>query len=92
MDRMKRFLTAIVLCSLFTLPVVGWSAADRDGWRDLSPREKDKIRQNYRRWENLPQQDKEHLREEWDRWQRLPQDRRERLKRRYEEQRDRRRD
>ena len=62
------------------------SAADND-WRNLSPREKDRVRQNYQRWQNLPSQDKEHLREEWNRWQRLPKDQRDRLKQRYDEQR-----
>ena len=61
-------------------------AAD-DGWRQLTPSEKERVLRNYRRWQNLPPQDKEHLREQWNRWQRLPQDRRERLKERYDEQR-----
>jgi hypothetical protein len=61
--------------------------AANDDWRKLSPREKERIRDNYRRWENLPSQDKEHLREEWNRWQSLPKDRRDRLKQRYDEQR-----
>jgi hypothetical protein len=63
------------------------SAADND-WRNLSPKEKDRVLRNYQRWEKLPSQDKEHLREEWNRWQRLPKDQRERLKQRYDEQRN----
>lgn len=61
-------------------------AAD-DGWRHLTPNEKERVLRNYRRWQTLPPQDKEHLREQWNRWQRLPEDRRERLKQRYNEQR-----
>jgi hypothetical protein len=89
---MKRGVLLIILCSFLLLPAAGWAAASGDNWRELSPKEKDKVRRNYQRWQNLPQQDKKHLREEWDRWQSLPQDRRERLKRRYEEQRNKRRD
>jgi hypothetical protein len=63
----------------------GWAADD--GWRNLSPREKDRVLRNYQRWQNLPSQDKEHLREEWNRWQRLPEERRDRLKQRYNDQR-----
>jgi hypothetical protein len=88
---MKRFFVSIVFCSVLMLPLLGYSA-DNDNWRNLSPKEKDRVLRNYQRWQTLPPQDKEHLREEWDRWQRLPQDRRDRLKRRYEEQRRQRRD
>jgi hypothetical protein len=72
--------------SLLLLSSAGWAADNSENWRNLSPKDKDKVLRNYQRWQNLPPQDKEHLREEWDRWQRLPQDRRDRLRRRYEEQ------
>jgi hypothetical protein len=81
---MKRVVVSILFSAVLLSPLVGW-AASSDNWRNLSPKEKDKVLRNYQRWQNLPPQDKEHLREEWDRWQRLPQDRRERLKQRYEE-------
>ena len=71
-----------ILCffwSLATGPLAG--AAD---WRNLTPKEKDKIQRNYQRWEKLPPQDKNHLRNEWDRYQRLPPDERERIKQRYD--------
>lgn len=63
------------------------SAAD---WRNLTPKEKDRIQRNYQRWEKLPPQDKDHLRDEWSRYQRLPQDEREKIKQRYDEERRRR--
>jgi hypothetical protein len=63
------------------------AAAD---WRNLSPKEKDRIQRNYQRWEKLPPQDKDHLRDEWHRYQRLPQDERERIKQRYDDDRRRR--
>ncbi|HEU4639729.1 MAG TPA: DUF3106 domain-containing protein [Candidatus Binatia bacterium] len=87
---MKRVLVSIFFSALLLSPLAGWAANSADDWRNLSPKEKDKVLRNYQRWQNLPPQDKEHLREEWDRWQRLPQDRRDRLKQRYEEQRQRR--
>jgi|SRR3954452_18073338 len=77
----------LTLFLLVTSPSSGWALDGKDGWRNLSPQEKEHVIRNYQRWQNLPPQNKEHLREEWDRWQRLPQDRREKLKRRYEEER-----
>ena len=74
-----------VLC--FVGSLVASSAAGAAEWRNLSPKEKDKIQRNYQRWEKLPPQDKNHLREEWDRYQRLPPDERERIKQRYDDQR-----
>ncbi|HEX6438342.1 MAG TPA: DUF3106 domain-containing protein [Candidatus Binatia bacterium] len=82
---MKRLVASILLSALLLSPLAAWAASSSDDWRNLSPKEKDKVLRNYQRWQHLPPEDKEHLREEWDRWQRLPQDRRERLKRRYEE-------
>lgn len=84
---MKRIIRSFSLSLLLLSSSVSWAADNDQSWRNLSPRDKDKVLRNYQRWQNLPPQDKEHLREEWDRWQRLPEDRRERLKRRYEEQR-----
>jgi hypothetical protein len=83
--QMKRIVVSILFSALLLSPLTGWAASSNDNWRNLSPKEKDKVLRNYQRWQNLPSQDKEHLREEWDRWQRLPEDRRERLKQRYEE-------
>jgi Protein of unknown function (DUF3106) len=83
--KMKRIILSILFSLLLLSSSTGWAADNREDWRNLSPKEKDKVLRNYQRWQNLPPQDKEHLREEWDRWQRLPQDRRDRLRRRYEE-------
>ena len=60
------------------------SLAGAADWRNLSPKEKERIQRNYQHWQTLPPQDKKHLREEWDRYQRLPPDERERIKQRYE--------
>ncbi|HVO95240.1 MAG TPA: DUF3106 domain-containing protein [Terriglobales bacterium] len=85
---------SLILIFALCLPLVaGRAAGADDNWRNLSPREKDRVQRNYQRWQNLPPRDKEHLREEWNRWQNLPQDQRERLKQRFDDQRrDRRRD
>jgi|InoplaM3SPM_1038593.scaffolds.fasta_scaffold11798_2 uncharacterized protein DUF3106 len=82
----KRKMIAWVL-GMFLLLMAGQVSAASDDWRNLSPREKDRVLRNYQRWQNLPSQDKQHLRDEWNRWQQLPEDRRERLKQRYNEQR-----
>lgn len=72
------------LCVLGSL-ACGFAANAAD-WRNLTPKEKERIQRNYQRWQKLPPQDKNHLREEWDRYQRLPQDERERIKQRYNDQ------
>ncbi len=59
--------------------------AEAADWRNLTPKEKDRIQRNYQRWEKLPPQDKDHLRDEWHRYKRLPQDERERIKQRYDD-------
>ena len=82
----KSTLGAWIVGSFLLVAAQGAWGAD-DNWRNLSPKEKDRVLRNYQRWQNLPSQDKEHLREEWKRWQRLPEDRRDRLKQRYNDQR-----
>ena len=83
---MKTNVIAVLICGCL-LWLTPPAMAANDNWRNLSPKEKDKVIRNYERWEKLPPQDKEHLREEWNRFQRLPQDRRDRLKQRYDDQR-----
>jgi hypothetical protein len=83
---MKTLRAQVWLSCLIGL-LVASSLAGAAEWRNLTPKEKDKIQRNYQRWEKLPPQDKNHLREEWDRYQRLPPDERERIKQRYNDQR-----
>jgi len=71
------------LACLLGALLVGSLAGAAD-WRNLSPKDKERIQRNYQHWQTLPPQDKKHLREEWDRYQRLPPDERERIKQRYE--------
>ena len=85
-----KILRAKVWILLLFLSLAASSLAGAADWRNLTPKEKDKIQRNYQRWEKLPPQDKNHLRDEWDRWQRLPQDERDRLRQRYDDQRRRR--
>jgi hypothetical protein len=54
---MKMRKTAAWVLGLFLLMAAGQAAAANDDWRNLSPREKDRIRRNYHRWVNLPSQD-----------------------------------
>jgi hypothetical protein len=83
MTEMK-ILGAKVWFFLLFLSLAVSSLAGAADWRNLTPKEKDKIQRNYQRWEKLPPQDKNHLRDEWDRYQRLPSDERERIKQRYD--------
>jgi hypothetical protein len=75
---------------LFLLLAAHSAFAAAADWRNLTPKEKDRIQRNYQHWEKLPPQDKDHLRDEWNRYQRLPQDEREKIKQRYDENRRRR--
>ena len=82
--------TRTILALVFGLlmPLIAERAIGAENsWRNLSPREKDRVQRNYQRWKSLPPQDKEHLREEWNRYQRLPKDQQDRLKQRYNDQR-----
>jgi hypothetical protein len=82
--------TRIVLVLVFglLLPQLAAQAMGADDrWRNLSPKEKDRVQRNYDRWKGLPPQDKEHLREKWNQYQRLPKDQQDRLRQRYNDQR-----
>ncbi len=83
---MKIFGAKVWLLYFFWLLAISPLAGAAD-WRNLTPKEKEKIQRNYQRWEKLPPQDKNHLREEWDRYQRLPPDERDRLRQRYDDRR-----
>jgi len=85
-----KILSAKVWMICFVWTLAGSPLAGAADWRNLTPKEKDKIQRNYQRWEKLPPQDKNHLRDEWDRYQRLPPDERDRLRQRYDDQRRRR--
>jgi len=84
---MKKRIAAILVLGSFLILAGADARAANDDWRNLSPREKDRVLRNYQRWQDLPPKDKEHLRDEWNRWQNLPKDRRDRLKQRFDEQR-----
>jgi uncharacterized protein YaaW (UPF0174 family) len=84
---MKTRIALALVFGLF-LPLLAERAIGADdNWRNLSPKEKDRVQRNYQRWKSLPPQDKEHLRGEWNRYQRLPKDQQDRLKQRYNDQR-----
>jgi hypothetical protein len=85
-EEMKTRIT-LALSFALALPWLTQSAIGADDrWRNLSPKEKDRVQRNYQRWKNMPPQDKEHLREEWNRYQRLPKDQQDRLRQRYNDQ------
>jgi hypothetical protein len=90
---MKKLIFLTLVLGLALPLLAGRAIGAEDSWRNLSPREKERVQRNYQRWKNLPPRDKEHLREEWNRYQRLPKDQQERLKQRfYDQRRDRRED
>jgi hypothetical protein len=54
---MSRIVVSILFSALLLSPLIGWAANSSENWRNLSPKEKDKVLQNYQRWQNLPRQD-----------------------------------
>jgi hypothetical protein len=85
-----RDITAIVLGSFLLLSAELTLAAD-DG-RNLSPRDREKVRQNLDRWEKLPPRDKDRVRDARKYYEGLPKDQRDQIRQRYDEQRRRDRD
>lgn len=85
-----RNITAIVLGSFLFLTAELTLAAE--DWRNLSPKERERVRQNIDRWEKLPPRDKDRVRDARKYYEGLPKDQREQIRQRYDEQRRRDRD
>jgi Protein of unknown function (DUF3106) len=86
-----RHITAIVLGS-FLLLTADLTLAAGDDWRNLSPKDREKVRQNIDRWEKLPPRDKDRVRDARKYYEGLPKDQRDQIRQRYDEQRRRDRD
>jgi Protein of unknown function (DUF3106) len=86
-----RHITAIVLGS-FLLLTADLTLATGDDWRNLSPKDREKVRQNIDRWEKLPPRDKDRVRDARKYYEGLPKDQRDQIRQRYDEQRRRDRD
>jgi Protein of unknown function (DUF3106) len=86
-----RDITAIILGS-FLLLTVELTLAAGDDWRNLSPKERERVRQNIDRWEKLPPRDKDRVRDARKYYEGLPKDQRDQIRQRYDEQRRRDRD
>lgn len=57
-------------------------------WYELSPQERSRARENYRRFQKLPPEKQRAIEEQYNRWQRLPSEERERIQRNYNRYRD----
>jgi Protein of unknown function (DUF3106) len=86
-----RHITAIVLGS-FLLLTAELTLAAGDDWRNLSPKDRERVRENIDRWQKLPPRDKDRVREARKYWDGLPKDQRDQIRQRYDEQRRRDRD
>ena len=53
-------------------------------WYELSPQERSRALENYRRFQKLPPEKKQSLEEQYHRWQELPSDEQERIRRNYD--------
>jgi hypothetical protein len=80
-----RDITGIVLGSFLLLTAELTLAAE--DWRNLSPKERERVRQNIDRWEKLPPRDKDRVRDARKYYEGLPRDQREQIRQRYDEQR-----
>ncbi|MGE0823846.1 MAG: DUF3106 domain-containing protein [Candidatus Binatia bacterium] len=63
-------------------PRVHFERVDQS-WYELSPREKSRALQNYKRFQKLSPQKKREIEERYNRWQQLPAEEQERLRRNY---------
>jgi hypothetical protein len=77
-----RHITAIVLGS-FLLLTAELTLAAGDDWRNLSPKDRERVRENIDRWQKLPPRDKDRVREARKYWDGLPKDQRDQIKQRY---------
>jgi len=62
---------------------VRWEPANQS-WYELSPRERSRALENYRRFQKLPPEKRRSLEDQYNRWQRLPSEEKDRLRRNYE--------
>jgi len=60
-----------------------WEAIDQS-WYELSPKERSRALENYRRFQKLPPEKQRNLEEQYNRWQQLPSEEKDRLRRNYE--------
>jgi hypothetical protein len=87
----SRNVTAILLGTFLLLSAERTLAAG-DDWRNLSPKDRERVRENIDRWQKLPPRDKDRVREARKYWDGLPKDQRDQIRQRYDEQRRRDRD
>jgi hypothetical protein len=53
-------------------------------WQDLSPRERSRALENYKRFQKLPPERRQNLEEKYNNWLELPDEEKERLRRNYD--------
>ncbi|MEW6296164.1 MAG: DUF3106 domain-containing protein [Thermodesulfobacteriota bacterium] len=82
---------SIFLCGLVSAP--GWPQSFSSfasfqeiaqSWYELSPQERSRALENYRRFQKLPPERKRAIEERYQRWQQLPPEEKERIRRNYE--------
>ena len=91
----RKTLTGIVLVGaltlgFFTVPGQTQSFAPalreaiNQSWYELSPQERSRALENYRRFQKLPPEKQHSIEEQYHRWQQLPSDEQERIRRNYD--------
>ncbi|HEV8714616.1 MAG TPA: DUF3106 domain-containing protein [Candidatus Binatia bacterium] len=58
--------------------------AINQSWYELSPQERSRALENYRRFQKLPPEKQRSIEERYNRWQQLPSDEQERIRRNYD--------
>ena len=61
-----------------------WQEAIAQGWYELSPQERSRALENYRRFQKLPPEKQRGIEEQYQRWQQLPSEEQERIRRNYD--------
>lgn len=90
----KTMLGAVVFSGMLTLwplRATGWMPPDtgeiiqkiEQDWYELSPRERSRTLENYRRFQKLPPERQRDIQERYNRWQQLPSEEKSRIRENY---------
>ena len=97
---MKTWVVLLAFCSLLSRSAVLWAFVETalpaastsnlavlqvaQGWDDLSPQERARALENYKRFKKLPPERRQNLEERYNRWRELPNEEKDRIQRNYQ--------
>ncbi|HXG19612.1 MAG TPA: DUF3106 domain-containing protein [Methylomirabilota bacterium] len=77
-------LWAFPTTDLFSAPFLVVPQLIEQNWQDLSPQERARALENYKRFKRLPPEKQRTLEEKYNRWMQLPDEERDRIRRNYD--------